>query len=101
MEFINKLKQLKNVYYNTVGSDDVMDGLDAALKGAEELHKIAKNNPNEMNLEAYNATTGTYQAPPNPVTNDVKKGAQKAVSIRSMIGEKIFNEIRGKLKNNG
>ena len=47
MEFIKKIKQIKNVYYNTVGSDDVMDGLDAALRGAEELHTRAKDNPHE------------------------------------------------------
>ena len=47
MEFIKKIKQIKNVYYNTVGSDDVMDGLDAAIKGAEELYKRAKDNPHE------------------------------------------------------
>ena len=41
-EFIAKLKQLKNVYYNVVGSDEVQDGLDAALRGAEELMKNAK-----------------------------------------------------------
>ena len=41
-EFISKLKQLKNVYYNIVGSDEVQNGLDAALKGAEELMIHAK-----------------------------------------------------------
>ena len=33
-EFISKLRQLKNVYYNIVGSDDVQNGLDAALRAA-------------------------------------------------------------------
>ena len=47
-EFINKLKQLKNVYYNIVGSDEVQNGLDAALRGAEELMRHAKDNPNEL-----------------------------------------------------
>jgi hypothetical protein len=46
-EFINKLKQLKNVYYNIVGSDEVQNGLDAALKGAEELMRNAKPGMNE------------------------------------------------------
>ena len=41
-EFISKLRQLKNVYYNIVGSDEVQNGLDAALKAAEELMKYAK-----------------------------------------------------------
>ena len=36
-EFIAKMKQLKNVYWNVVGSDDVMDGMDTAIRGAEEL----------------------------------------------------------------
>ena len=196
MEFINKLKQLKNVYYNTVGSDDVMDGLDAAIKGAEELYKRAKDNPHEKSYfdslkeisnrekeslinkefwkvikdmggdyndegdgrvtisfegdgidvqfeyhrsrhdlnaynedledarvedlfiklenklnaildnanelgEAFNPTSGAYSKPPNPVTKDVKQSYTKAVNLRSMMQEKIFNELRGKSKNNG
>ena len=36
-DFIAKMKQLKNVYWNVVGSDDVMDGMDTAIRGAEEL----------------------------------------------------------------
>jgi hypothetical protein len=36
-EFISKLKQLQNVYYNVVGSDEVQNGLDTALQAAEEL----------------------------------------------------------------
>ena len=48
-EFIAKLRQLKNVYYNIVGSDEVQNGLDAALRGAEELMKHAKPGRNEGN----------------------------------------------------
>ena len=54
-EFISKMKQLKNIYWGVVGSDTVMDGMDSAIKGAEELMKHAKNNPNEMEEN----TTGT------------------------------------------
>ena len=50
-EFIAKLKQLKNVYYNIVGSDEVQNGLDAALKAAEELMRHAKPGMNEHHEE--------------------------------------------------
>jgi hypothetical protein len=46
-EFIKKVNDLKDIYYNTVGSDDVFNGLDQAIKGAEELSSIAKDNPAE------------------------------------------------------
>ena len=35
--FITKLTEIKHDYWNVVGSDDVMGGLDEAIKGAEEL----------------------------------------------------------------
>jgi hypothetical protein len=36
-EFINAVSELKDKYYNIVGSDDVYDGLDRAISAAEEL----------------------------------------------------------------
>ena len=36
-DFILDVKQLKDDYYNIVGSDDVFDGLDAAIRAANEL----------------------------------------------------------------
>ena len=50
-EFIAKLKQLKNVYYNVVGSDEVQNGLDIALRAAEELMKHAKPGMDEHHEE--------------------------------------------------
>ena len=35
--FIEHTKEMKNDYWSVVGSDEVMDGLDMAIKGAEEL----------------------------------------------------------------
>ena len=35
--FITKLTEMKHDYWNVVGSDDVMDGLDEAIKGAKIL----------------------------------------------------------------
>ena len=46
-EFIKKVEDLKDIYYNTVGSDTVFNGLDQAIEGAEELLKMAKDNPYE------------------------------------------------------
>lgn len=39
-EFINKLNQLKDDYYNVVGDDQVFDGLDSAIERAKELKLI-------------------------------------------------------------
>ena len=36
-KFIEILVDLKNDYWNVVGSDTVMDGIDTAIKGAEEM----------------------------------------------------------------
>jgi hypothetical protein len=36
-DFILDVKQLKDDYYHIVGSDDVFDGLDAAIRAANEL----------------------------------------------------------------
>ena len=40
-EFINKLNKLQDEYWNIVGNDSVMDGIDKALREAEQL-----KNPN-------------------------------------------------------
>ncbi len=39
-KFIDTLEVIKDDYYSVVGSDTVMDGLDMAIKGAEELLDI-------------------------------------------------------------
>jgi len=39
--FIFKIKELQEDYHGVVGSDDVFDGLDRALVGAEELYVMA------------------------------------------------------------
>ena len=36
-EFIKKIEEIKDEYYSVVGSDDVYDGLDAAIIAAEAL----------------------------------------------------------------
>ena len=36
-EFIKKIEEIKDEYYSVVGSDDVHDGLDAAIIAAEAL----------------------------------------------------------------
>ena len=54
-DFILDVKQLKNDYYNIVGSDDVFDGLDAAIRAANDL--IAMNEVTDKEVEnqrAYN-----------------------------------------------
>ncbi len=58
--FIRKIKEIKDDFYEVVGSDDVFDGLDQAIKGAEELSGIAKDNPNEKELNEISLTHGGY-----------------------------------------
>jgi hypothetical protein len=42
-KFIEILTEMKHDYWNVVGSDDVMDGLDRAIKGSEDLLHTALN----------------------------------------------------------
>jgi hypothetical protein len=48
-KFIDTLEVIKDDYYAVVGSDTVMDGLDTAIKGAEELLHTATN-PGSNNM---------------------------------------------------
>ena len=41
-EFIDAVKQLKEDFYDVVGDDEVFDNLDLAIKRAEELKEVAK-----------------------------------------------------------
>ena len=50
-----------------------------------------------LSNEAFNSSTGGYKAPSNPVSGDVKKSHQKAVTIRGMMQEKIFQELKDEL----
>ena len=42
-DFIDEVQNLQNKYWNIVGSDDVHNGLDRAMREAEELKAIAKD----------------------------------------------------------
>ena len=48
-DFILDVKQLKDDYYNIVGSDDVFDGLDAAIRAANDL--IAMNEDTQQDIK--------------------------------------------------
>jgi hypothetical protein len=48
-KFIEKLTEIKHDYWNVVGSDTVMDGLDTAIKGSEDLLHTALN-PGSYNM---------------------------------------------------
>ena len=56
-EFIKKVEDLKDIYYDTVGSDTVFNGLDQAIDGAKELLKVAKDNPYEKAYSERNKQT--------------------------------------------
>ena len=46
--FIKDIKEMKNHYYDIVGSDDVFDGLDRAERAAEELAMNAPENRGDL-----------------------------------------------------
>ena len=48
-KFIDTLEVIKDDYYSVVGSDNVMDGLDEAIRGAKDLLQIALN-PGSNNM---------------------------------------------------
>ena len=48
-DFILDVKQLKDDYYHIVGSDDVFDGLDAAIRAANDL--IAMNEDTQQDIK--------------------------------------------------
>ena len=50
-QFLYDLKQLKDKYYDIVGSDDVFDGLDRAQMAAKEMMMNAPENRGELNEE--------------------------------------------------
>ena len=50
--FIKDIKEMKNHYYDIVGSDDVFDGLDRAERAAEELAMNAPENSGDFDGDA-------------------------------------------------
>ena len=44
--------------------------------------------------EYFSSPSGAQKTPRNPVTKDVTSGANKAATIRSMIGEKVFKGLK-------
>ena len=54
-QFIASVDQLKREFYDVVGSDDVFDGLDAAIRAAQELATMNEATDEEVeNQKAYN-----------------------------------------------
>ena len=49
-KFIDTLEVIKDDYYSVVGSDNVMDGLDTAIKGAKEFTSNTALNPGSNNM---------------------------------------------------
>jgi hypothetical protein len=85
-EFISKMKQLKNVYWNTVGSDSVMDGMDTAIGEAEELLKLAKDNKYEKEyMDSLNEVRG-----PLKIELSIKKG--EAFDLDELMDDYGFEE---------
>ena len=50
-DFILDVKQLKDNYYNIVGSDDVFDGLDAAIRAANDLIAMSEDKQTQQDIK--------------------------------------------------
>ena len=50
-DFILDVKQLKDDYYNIVGSDDVFDGLDAAIRAANDLIAMSEDKQTQQDIK--------------------------------------------------
>ena len=63
--FIKDIKEMKNHYYDIVGSDDVFDGLDRAERAAEEMMMNAPENIHDLD-EGINEELAT-----TPIKDDI------------------------------
>ena len=103
-DFILDVKQLKDDYYEIVGSDDVFNGLDSAIRAANEL--IAMN---EATIET--SPEDLAKVKQTADKDDVIKVTEEAgieeaniglADIEEMgyeAGERAFEEIKGKFQN--
>ena len=98
-DFILDVKQLKDDYYHIVGSDDVFNGLDSAIRAANEL--IAMN---EATIETSPEDLAKVKQTADKddvikVTEEANIGLADIEEMGYEAGERAFEEIKGKFQN--
>jgi hypothetical protein len=100
-DFILDVKQLKDDYYNIVGSDDVFDGLDAAIRAANDL--IAMNEDTQQDIkdteELTKAVADLAKAKEEAGLSEENIGLADIEEMGYEAGERAFEEIKGKFQN--
>jgi len=85
--FIQDVKNLKDKYYNIVGSDDVFNGLDQAESAAEEMMVNAPENRSDITEDE------------EPTSAEVKKeksiAAEKETALKA---QKALKDLKSKMK---
>ena len=82
--FIQDIKNLKDKYYNIVGSDDVYDGLDRAEEAAREMMINAPENRSDITEDE------------EPTSADLKK--KDSVTTTSNKLQKLVKQMKDKAK---
>ena len=100
-DFILDVKQLKDDYYNIVGSDDVFDGLDAAIRAANDL--IAMNEDTQQDIkdteELTKAVADLAKAKKEAGLSEENIGLADIEEMGYEAGERAFEEIKGRFRN--
>lgn len=100
-DFILDVKQLKDDYYHIVGSDDVFDGLDAAIRAANDL--IAMNEDTQQDIkdteELTKAIDDLAKAKKEAGIEEANIGLADIEEMGYEAGERAFEEIKGKFQN--
>ena len=100
-DFILDVKQLKDDYYNIVGSDDVFDGLDAAIRAANDL--IAMNEDTQQDIkdteELTKAVADLAKAKEEAGLSEENIGLADLEEMGYDAGEQAFEKVKGMFKN--
>jgi hypothetical protein len=100
-DFILDVKQLKDDYYNIVGSDDVFDGLDAAIRAANDL--IAMNEDTQQDIkdteELTKAVADLAKAKEEAGLSEENIGLADIEEMGYEAGERAFENIKSRFKN--
>ena len=100
--FINDLKNLKDKYYNIVGSDDVFNGLDQAESAAEEMMINAPENRSDITEDEEPTSAelkkkdsiATISNKLQKLTAKMKKKAKEFKEAEGKAKDKIKDELK-------
>tara|TARA_R110001606_G_C15300141_1_gene642488 strand:- start:21 stop:1052 length:1032 start_codon:yes stop_codon:yes gene_type:complete len=83
-EFLRHMEQMKDDYYNIVGSDAVFNGLDQAITGAEELLMNAPENKGELDEDL---DLGHEDNEPHMLKADLYRIGKYSMELYNMVDE--------------